>query len=128
MGHILGKCGVGFDFERLVEELCAAIPGTKVTNTDDSTDRIARQGEITRQLGTLTSSHPVDSGGEAARRRGVRCEVEIPLGEAVWLKGTIGKTGVVLATDGDLSEDAIRPVLDVLERYPELKLQTSARS
>lgn len=128
MGHILGKCGAGFDFARLAEEICAAIPGTKVKSTEDSTDRIARREEITRQLETLTSSHPVDSAGKAARRRGGRCEVEIPLGETSWLKGTLSETGVVLATEGDVSGDAIRPVLDILKRHPELKLHVSARS
>jgi len=126
MGHILGKCTAPFDLHTLVEELCAAIPGTKVTNTDDSTDRIARQEQITRQLETLTSSHPVDSAAEAARRRGLRCEVEIPLGDSLCLKGTISNTGVVLATDGDFTQDEIRPLLDVLDRYPQLKLQSSA--
>jgi hypothetical protein len=43
MGHILGKCAASFDFETLVEELCAAIRGTMLTNTDVSWVRIARQ-------------------------------------------------------------------------------------
>jgi hypothetical protein len=128
MGHILGKCVGAFDVEALVGEICEAIPGTKVTNMEESSDRIARQGEITKQLGTLTSSHPVDGAGDAARRRGMRCEVEIPLGESLWLKGTISRTGVVLATDGDFTQDDVRPVLEVLGRCPGLKVITSATS
>jgi len=126
MGHILGKSATPLDFDALINQLRAAIPGMTVKKTDSDADRAARQGEITRQLGTLTSSHPVESAKQTAQGAGLKREIELPLSDSLRLKGTVSRTGILLAADGNFTQEEVRPVLEVLEQYPQLKLNVSA--
>ncbi|MFH1924487.1 MAG: hypothetical protein ABIP48_31940 [Planctomycetota bacterium] len=126
MGHILGKSDTPLDFDALIDQLRAAIPGMTVKKTDSDADRAARQGEITRQLGTLTSSHPVELAKQTAQGAGLKREIELPLSDSLRLKGTVSRTGILLAADGNFTQEEVRAVLDVLEQYPQLKLKISA--
>src|SRR5687768_2088334 len=121
MAYIGAHADGKLDFDRVIDAVCQVYPGAMVTDADYYATRIARQVEISKQLGMPIPNGPLECTQRVAKEHGLQREMNVPIRAGLCLYGRLDRLGCLFSTESDATEtptlQEVQPLIEVLTRF-----------
>jgi hypothetical protein len=122
---VQGEASASLDVDTVLESLRRHCPGTELLDGDYGASRISRLAGMLGALGEATNSAVLESARATLRTLGVTRQIRIPLRGGWELVGTVRESGITLANQHELPQEALTPVLAALAEVPQLRGRVS---
>jgi len=121
MAYIQAHADGQLEFDKLIESICQSCPGAKVTDRDYYATRIARQIQISKQIGLPIPNAPLECTERVAKEHGLQREIRIPIRAGLWLIGRLDRLGCLFSTERNATETPtlkdVQPLMGVLTQF-----------
>lgn len=121
MAYIGGHADGKLDFDRLIDCIRRVYPGAEVTDGDYYATRIARELEISKQLGMPIPNAPLECTQRVAEEHGLQRAMNVPVRAGLCLYGRLDRLGCLFSTERDATESPtqqeVEPLIEVLTQF-----------